>query len=83
MCDCRFGVSPVNYPDPDPEGKLTIKCWMNLGPNSIAHIYIYVLVAIKYVYTSLGKLMDKLPVFVHEVFFKSVHYIYILYPFKI
>ena len=20
MSDCRFGVSPVNYPDPDPEG---------------------------------------------------------------
>ena len=19
MSDCRFGVSPVNYPDPDPE----------------------------------------------------------------
>ena len=32
MSDCRFGVSPVNYPDPDPEltyenfgGKLTRK----------------------------------------------------------
>ena len=21
MSDCRFGVSPVNYPDPDPERK--------------------------------------------------------------
>ena len=21
MSDCRFGVSPVNYPDPDPEDK--------------------------------------------------------------
>ena len=21
---CRFGVSPVNYPDPDPEGLLVI-----------------------------------------------------------
>ena len=21
MSDCRFGVSPVNYPDPDPEGE--------------------------------------------------------------
>ena len=20
MSDCRFGVSPVNYPDPDPDG---------------------------------------------------------------
>ena len=23
MSDCRFGVSPVNYPDPDPEGQRT------------------------------------------------------------
>ena len=22
MSDCRFGVSPVNYPDPDPESYL-------------------------------------------------------------
>ena len=22
MSDCRFGVSPVNYPDPDPEQKV-------------------------------------------------------------
>ena len=21
MSDCRFGVSPVNYPDPDPDGR--------------------------------------------------------------
>ena len=21
MSDCRFGVSPVNYPDPDPVGR--------------------------------------------------------------
>ena len=21
MSDCRFGVSPVNYPDPDPESE--------------------------------------------------------------
>ena len=25
MNECRFGVSPVNYPDPDPEG-LTAAC---------------------------------------------------------
>ena len=28
MSDCRFGVSPVNYPDPDPEvilGQAAIK----------------------------------------------------------
>ena len=24
MSDCRFGVSPVNYPDPDPEAKQII-----------------------------------------------------------
>ena len=24
MSDCRFGVSPVNYPDPDPERKRTV-----------------------------------------------------------
>ena len=23
MSDCRFGVSPVNYPDPDPESSST------------------------------------------------------------
>ena len=25
MSDCRFGVSPVNYPDPDPERKLATR----------------------------------------------------------
>ena len=25
MNDCRFGVSPVNYPDPDPENLFQIK----------------------------------------------------------
>ena len=24
MSDCRFGVSPVNYPDPDPDIKLAL-----------------------------------------------------------
>ena len=23
MSDCRFGVSPVNYPDPDPDLEMT------------------------------------------------------------
>ena len=24
MSDCRFGVSPVNYPDPDPDPKMPL-----------------------------------------------------------
>ena len=24
MSDCRFGVSPVNYPDPDPDIHLSV-----------------------------------------------------------
>ena len=27
MSDCRFGVSPVNYPDPDPDAKLSKAQW--------------------------------------------------------
>ena len=27
MSDCRFGVSPVNYPDPDPDVSRTIFHW--------------------------------------------------------
>ena len=27
MSDCRFGVSPVNYPDPDPEKTDDIETW--------------------------------------------------------
>ena len=23
MSDCRFGVSPINYPDPDPDPDMT------------------------------------------------------------
>ena len=30
MSDCRFGVSPVNYPDPDP-GSGTKVCSRGLG----------------------------------------------------
>ena len=32
MSDCRFGVSPVNYPDPDPEFVLQYGT-KPLGPN--------------------------------------------------
>ena len=31
MSDCRFGVSPVNYPDPDPAGEIALelsKCFL-------------------------------------------------------
>ena len=27
MSDCRFGISPVNYPDPDPKVKLWVLLW--------------------------------------------------------
>ena len=30
MSDCRFGVSPVNYPDPDPDPERT---WVDLPRN--------------------------------------------------
>ena len=37
MSDCRFGVSPVNYPDPDPgRGNFILKHWYD---NSISVIY--------------------------------------------
>ena len=26
MIDCRFGVSPVNYPDPDPDPEIIYQC---------------------------------------------------------
>ena len=29
MSDCRFGVSPVNYPDPDPAISHTVSCLIN------------------------------------------------------
>ena len=29
MSDCRFGVSPVNYPDPDPE--IAIKAYFHFS----------------------------------------------------
>ena len=33
MSDCRFGVSPVNYPDPDPDSSLRKALAVN-GMNS-------------------------------------------------
>ena len=37
MSDCRFGISPVNYPDPDPEDGHYLKTTGQsrlLGPDS-------------------------------------------------
>ena len=31
MSDCRFGVSPVNYPDPDPDPSLCVQ-WVAKVP---------------------------------------------------
>ena len=40
MSDCRFGVSPVNYPDPDPDKR---NWWflllIRLALNSFIYIY--------------------------------------------
>ena len=33
MSDCRFGVSPVNYPDPDPGPKMCCKNFENRFTN--------------------------------------------------
>ena len=33
MSDCRFGVSPVNYPDPDPDPDDAELLWHLLLPN--------------------------------------------------
>ena len=38
MSDCRFGVSPVNYPDPDPDRKMFALC--NLHCNIITAVLI-------------------------------------------
>ena len=36
MSDCRFGVSPVNYPDPDPDAQLLSDCiYMFLNTESL------------------------------------------------
>ena len=37
MSDCRFGVSPVNYPDPDPEGRDVNKHTDTLKVNSFTN----------------------------------------------
>ena len=29
MSDCRFGVSPVNYPDPDPDPDLPAQLYIS------------------------------------------------------
>ena len=31
MSDCRFGVSPVNYPDPDPGQMIHLLLYANLS----------------------------------------------------
>ena len=31
MSDCRFGVSPVNYPDPDPEESVAFLFYVHYG----------------------------------------------------
>ena len=31
MSDCRFGVSPVNYPDPDPDTVAAHTCSVSAG----------------------------------------------------
>ena len=31
MSDCRFGVSPVNYPDPDPDHQLVAGLRLAVG----------------------------------------------------
>ena len=35
MSDCRFGVSPVNYPDPDPGGSES-----SLGAHAILLVFV-------------------------------------------
>ena len=39
MSDCRFGVSPVNYPDPDPELAMTMEqrsCLIHCRPHMLS-----------------------------------------------
>ena len=31
MSDCRFGVSPVNYPDPDPDPASCVKMYAEIS----------------------------------------------------
>ena len=47
MSDCRFGVSPVNYPDPDPDlpGVDSLQCWeracdMEVNPSKCQVLHI-------------------------------------------
>ena len=32
MSDCRFGVSPVNYPDPDPDPVVSVSEQVGIRP---------------------------------------------------
>ena len=41
MSDCRFGVSPVNYPDPDPAYSLShfIEIKYSLEETEVLHVF--------------------------------------------
>ena len=52
MSDCHFGVSPVNYPDPDPEvknpvslskntGKYTLHGWLTVSDRKLKLLVIF------------------------------------------
>ena len=44
MSDCRFGVSPVNYPDPDPdpENIMHSNCILDSAANDLVRHMIFV-----------------------------------------
>ena len=44
MSDCRFGVSPVNYPDPDPDQNLILSFSRANGVFCVIMVKIYRLV---------------------------------------
>ena len=35
MSDCRYGVSPINYPDPDPGFLTFITCKNDVTPSNV------------------------------------------------
>ena len=41
MSDCRFGVSPVNYPDPDPD-PVTNHPFFILWSMSVMHFFLMI-----------------------------------------
>ena len=48
MSDCRFGVSPVNYPDPDPVSLTCVPCKLLehiVCSNTMAHLDEYKLLS--------------------------------------